>query len=418
MHTSASRLKRCVERSPCISPPGQPKDTRMQTIKPTDSAAQPSRPPQTLPDSRQTATANGQSAALTSKPTLRSHWKRAVIVLPILFAGLLVALVLATTIGSVSISASEIVKMTLNGTGLFHFQQTWDAADEIIIFQLRLPHVIGAALVGAALAVGGVLFQGLLRNPLADPYLIGISAGSGLGITIGFALPASFVLLGFGQIAAFAFIGAVLAVMLVYWLARVGGRTPVVSLLLAGMVVTALMNAIQALLLYLYPGLQLRLRSVIGWLWGGIAVQDWGQVGIAALLILIGILIALSFGPTLNALALGEEGAAYLGINVERQKTLLIAVASLLTAASVTIAGLVGFVGLVVPHALRLVIGPGHRLLLPASALGGALFLVVADLLARSLIAPSELPLGVLTALVGGPFFLYLLRRSGRDYRW
>lgn len=387
----------------------------MQTTKPADSAAQPLPSSQTLPGS-------GQAAESTSSQerglARRSHWKRAVVVLPVLFVGLLAALVFATAIGSVPISAAEIVQMTLNGTGLFHFPQTWGAADEIIIFQLRLPHVIGAALVGAALAVGGVLFQGLLRNPLADPYLIGISAGSGLGITIGFALPASFVILGFGQIAAFAFVGAVLAVALVYWLARVGGRTPVVSLLLAGMVVTALMNAIQALLLYLYPGLQLKLRSVIGWLWGGIAVQDWGQVGIAALLIFIGTLLALSFGPTLNALAVGEEGAAYLGINVERQKTLLIAVASLLTAAAVTIAGLVGFVGLVVPHALRLVIGPGHRLLLPASALGGALFLVVADLLARSLIAPSELPLGVLTALVGGPFFLYLLRRSGRDYRW
>jgi iron complex transport system permease protein len=390
----------------------------MQTIKPADSAAQQPRPPQALPDSEQTTIPTNGSTNQANERALRSRWKRAIIVLPILFAGLLIALVFATTIGSVPINADEIVKITLNDTGLFHFRQTWDTADEIIIFQLRLPHVLGAALVGAALAVGGVLFQGLLRNPLADPYLIGISAGSGLGITIGFALPASLIVLGFGQIATFAFIGAVLAVALVYWLARVGGRTPVVALLLAGMVVTALMNALQALLLYLYPGLQLRLRSVIGWLWGGIAVQDWGQVGVAALLILIGILLALSFGPTLNALALGEEGATYLGINVERQKTLLIAVASLLTAAAVTIAGLVGFVGLVVPHALRLVIGPGHRLLLPASALGGALFLVVADLLARSLIAPSELPLGVLTALVGGPFFLYLLRRSGRDYRW
>ncbi len=388
----------------------------MQTIKPTDSARQSAQPQQALPTIEQTASSG--SAGQAGKPTLRSHWKRAIIVLPALFAGLLAALVFATTIGSVHINADEIIKMTLNSAGLFHFRQTWDAADEIIIFQLRLPHVLGAALVGAALAVGGVLFQGLLRNPLADPYLIGISAGSGLGITIGFALPVSFIVFGFGQIAALAFVGAVVAVVLVYWLARVGGRTPAVSLLLAGMVVTALMNAIQALLLYLYPGLQLRLRSVIGWLWGGIAVQDWGQLGVAALLIVIGILLALSFGPTLNALALGEEGAAYLGINVERQKTLLIAVASLLTAAAVTIAGLVGFVGLVVPHALRLLIGPGHRLLLPTSALGGALFLVVADLLARSLIAPSELPLGVLTALVGGPFFLYLLRRSGRDYRW
>ena len=386
----------------------------MQTTRSADSAAQQS---PSAPESQEAA-ASISSREPSGESTQRSRRKRSIVILPLLFAGLLVAFVCATSIGSVPISASEIVKMTLNGTTLFHFRQTWDNADAIIIFQLRLPHVIGAALVGAALAVGGVLFQGLLRNPLADPYLIGISAGSGLGITIGFALPASFVLFGFGQIAAFAFVGAVFAVFLVYWLARVGGRTPVVSLLLAGMVVTALMNAIQALLLYLYPGLQLRLRSVIGWLWGGIAIQDWSQVGIVAALILAGILLALSMASTLNALALGEDGATYLGINVERQKTLLIAVASLLTAASVTIAGLVGFVGLVVPHALRLVIGPGHRLLLPASALGGALFLVVADLLARSLIAPSELPLGVLTALVGGPFFLYLLRRSGRDYRW
>jgi iron complex transport system permease protein len=390
----------------------------MQTIKPASRAEQQTRASRSLPGGAPAAVPESSDSIGGGEPALRSRWKRAIVVLPLLFVGLLVALVFATAIGSVPINAGEIIKITLNSTGLFHFHQTWDAADEIIILQLRLPHVLGAALVGAALAVGGVLFQGLLRNPLADPYLIGISAGSGLGITIGFALPASFVLFGFGQIAAFAFVGAIAAVVLVYWLARVGGRTPVVSLLLAGMVVTALMNAIQALLLYLYPGLQLRLRSVIGWLWGGVAVQDWGQVGIVALLILIGILLSLSLGSTLNALALGEEGAAYLGVNVERQKALLIAVASLLTAASVTIAGLVGFVGLVVPHALRLVIGPGHRLLLPASALGGALFLVIADLLARSLIAPSELPLGVLTALVGGPFFLYLLRRSGKDYRW
>jgi iron complex transport system permease protein len=392
----------------------------MSTTKPAENSAQPSPPSQlaTLSGNTPASLTNRERGNQSHVFKQRSHWKRSIIIPLLLFVGLLIALVFATTIGSVPISAENIVQITLNSTGLFHFRQTWDTTDEIIIFQLRLPHVVGAALVGAALATGGVLFQGLLRNPLGDPYLIGISAGAGLGVTVGFAIPTSLIFLGFGQVAAFAFVGAVVAVMLVYWLARVGGRTPVVSLLLAGMVVTALMNAIQALLLYLYPGLQLRLRPVIGWLWGGIAVQDWGQVGLAALLIVGGILIALSFSTTLNALALGEEGATYLGINVERQKTLLIAVASLLTAASVTIAGLVGFVGLVVPHALRLLIGPSHRLLLPASALGGALFLVIADLLARALIAPSELPLGVLTALVGGPFFLYLLRRSGREYRW
>jgi iron complex transport system permease protein len=339
-------------------------------------------------------------------------------VVPLLLVGLCVAVLFATALGSVPIGASEILKLLLNRTGLLHFHQTWSQADEIIILQLRLPRVVGAALVGAALAVAGVLFQGLLRNPLADPFLIGTSAGAGLGITIAFLLPTSVLFLGFGQIAAFAFFGALAAVALVYWLARVGGRASVISLLLAGVVVTALMSAIQTLIVDLNADLQLRFRSVFAWQSGGIAVDSWDQVSIVAGVVLVGLVAALALAPTLNALALGEEGAAYLGVPVERQKTLLIALASLLTAAAVAIAGLVGFVGLVVPHALRLLLGPGHRLLLPAAALGGALFLVVADLLARVIIAPAQLPLGVLTALAGGPFFLYLLRRSGQDYRW
>ncbi|HEY7347066.1 MAG TPA: iron ABC transporter permease [Ktedonobacterales bacterium] len=391
----------------------------MQTIRPTDKPSPFPGPPQQprLGEETIVSPVSGTELAQAGAAVGSSRWKRAIIVLPLLFAGLLVALVFATAIGSVRIDAGEIIKITLNSTHLFHFRQTWDAANEIIILQLRLPRVIGAALVGAGLAVAGVLFQGLLRNPLADPYLIGTSAGAGLGITIGFLLPSSLLILGIEQTALFAFVGALLAVALVYWLARVGGRTPVVSLLLAGVVVTSLMSAIQALLIYLAPN-QEHLRSVLSWLWGGVSADSWDQVGVVAILTFIGLLASLTFGPTLNALSLGEEGAAYLGVNVERQKTLLIAVASLLTAAAVTIAGLVSFVGLVVPHALRLALGPGHRLLLPASALGGALFLVVADLLARSVIAPSELPLGVLTSLVGGPFFLYLLRRSGREYRW
>jgi iron complex transport system permease protein len=351
-------------------------------------------------------------------PTSDAQWRRGVIALPLLFGGLLVALVFATAIGSVHISASETSKILLNSTGLFHFRRTWDPIDETIIFQLRLPRVLGAALVGTGLAVAGVLFQGLLRNPLADPYLIGTSAGAGLGATIAILLPAGLLVLGESQVTVFSFVGAMAAVLLVYWLARVGGRTPVVSLLLAGVVVTTLMSACQALLIYLVPDAQLKFRSVYAWLSGGIAVDSWNQVGIAAVLVFIGLAASFGFSVTLNALALGEEGAAYLGVNVERQKTLLIIIASLLTAATVSIAGLVSFVGLVVPHSLRLILGPGHRLLIPASALGGAIFLVLTDMLARTIIAPAELPLGVLTSLVGGPFFLYLLRRSSRDYRW
>jgi iron complex transport system permease protein len=339
-------------------------------------------------------------------------------VLPLLLAGLGVALLAAAELGSVHIGTSAVLKLLLNHTSLFHFRQTWDQTDEIIILQLRLPRVVGAALVGAALAVAGVLFQGLLRNPLADPFVIGTSAGAGLGITLAFLLPTGALILGFGFVAACAFVGALAAVALVSWLARVGGRTSVVTLLLAGVVVTTLMSALQTLIVDLNADLQLRFRSIFAWQLGGIAVDNWGQVAIVAVLVLLGLVAALLLAPTLNALALGEESAASLGVHVERQKTLLIGVASLLTSAAVAIAGLVGFVGLGVPHALRLLLGPGHRLLLPASALGGALFLVLADLLARVIIAPAQLPLGVLTALAGGPFFLYLLRRSGQDYRW
>src|SRR5579859_2216051 len=376
------------------------KDTTMQTIKPADSSTPQPPQPSVIGEQPAALDMDLRDRLQAGAPATRSRWKRAAVVLPLLCAGLLVAILFATAIGAVHIGIGAITKILLNSTGLFHFHRSWDTADEIIIFQLRLPRVIGAALVGAALAVAGVLFQGLLRNPLADPYLIGTSAGAGLGITIGFLLPASFLILGTEQTAVFAFVGALIAVALVYWLARVGGRTPVVSLLLAGVVVTSLMSAIQALLIYLAPN-QEHLRSVLSWLWGGIAVGSWSEVSVVAVLTFVGLLAALTFGPTLNALSLGEEGAAHLGVNVERQKTLLIATASLLTAAAVTIAGLVSFVGLVVPHALRLVLGPSHRLLLPASALGGALFLVVADLLARSVIAPAELPLGVLTSLVG-----------------
>ncbi len=361
--------------------------------------------------------AGGPGMPLGKRPGPK-RWRRAVVVLPFLLVGLGVAVLFATALGSVHIGANEILKLLLNHTGLFHFRQTWNQTDEIIILQLRLPRVVGAALVGAALAVAGVLFQGLLRNPLADPFLIGTSAGAGLGITVAFLLPTSVLFLGFGQIAAFAFLGALAAVALVYWLARVGGRTSVISLLLAGFVVSTLMAAIQTLAVDLNTELQLRFRSVLSWQSGGIAVDSWNQVGIVAVVVFLGLAAALGLASTLNALALGEEGAAYLGVQVERQKALLIAVAALLTGASVAIAGLVGFVGLVVPHILRLLLGPGHRLLLPTAALGGALFLVIADLLARVLIAPAQLPLGVLTALAGGPFFLYLLRRSGQDYRW
>lgn len=341
---------------------------------------------------------------------------RLILVLLLLGGGLVIASLLASAFGAVTIPLPDILKMTLNKLAIFDFPSTWRAVDETIIFQIRLPRVIGGALVGSALATAGVLFQGLLRNPMADPYIIGTSAGAALGATIAMALPINLAFLGFGLVPVAAFIGALVTVILVYNLARVGGKTPIVSMLLAGFVVSALLAAIMAFMMSMSDKFGLNLQSVFSFLMGHISVTSWGQIAIIAPLVIGGIMGARFFASHLNAFSLGEEGAAYLGIDIERDKILVLALGSLLTAAAVSISGLIGFVGLVVPHAVRLRLGPDHRLLLPASALAGATFLVIADLLARVLLAPVEIPVGVITALIGAPFFIYLLRHTRREY--
>ena len=328
---------------------------------------------------------------------------------------LLLCLLLAAGLGAVSISPLSIIKMTLNKTALFNFTATWQPSAETILFQIRLPRIIAAALVGSALASAGVLFQGLLRNPMADPYIIGTSAGAAFGATIAMMLPISLAFLSFGLVPIAAFVGALAAVLLVYNLARVGGKTPVVSMLLAGFAVSAMLTAVMFFMVTLSgkPGL---LQNVYSFLMGSVSVSGWSKIIIVAPLIIGGIIAARFLAFRLNAFALGEEGAAYLGIDVERDKLIVLALGSLLTAAAVSISGLVGFVGLVVPHAVRLLFGPDHRLLLPAAALFGGAFVVLADLLARTMLSPTEIPLGILTAIIGAPFFIYLLRRTRREY--
>jgi iron complex transport system permease protein len=307
--------------------------------------------------------------------------------------------------------------MSLDKLPFVHLESTWQPTHEPIFFQIRLPRVVGAALIGAALATAGVLFQGLLRNPLADPYIIGTSAGALLGATVVIIfVPATLSLWGFGVISIAAFLGALGAVFLVYNLARIGGKTPVVSLVLAGFAVGAFFVAITWFMLSVSGEFQHKLGTVFDFLVGAIRVSSWLQIAIAACLIAGGIVLARFFAVRLNAFSLGEEGAAYLGINVERDKILILGLGSFLTAYAVSLGGLIGFVGLVMPHAMRLVLGPDHRLLLPAAALAGASFLVLADLGARTLFAPTELRLGILTALIGAPFFIYLLRRHRKEY--
>jgi iron complex transport system permease protein len=332
---------------------------------------------------------------------------------------LFVSIVLAVSFGSTPIPLTAIMQILLNGTGLFHFTRHWDPAAELIVWQVRMPLVAGDALVGAALAVAGTLFQGMLRNPLADPFLIGTSSGAALGAAIAFVLPLDTIYGAFFPLTpVLAFIGALLTVLLVYAIARTNGRTPVVTLLLAGVVLNAVMTALQTLILTIFPRAQFGLQALFNWLSGGVAVTGWPPVTLVGAFVLVGIICAVGLAGVLDVFALGEESAAYLGLNVEWLKFIVVVVASLLTAAAVSISGLIGFIGLVTPHVMRLLLGPGHRLLVVSSALGGAIFLVLADLLARVIIAPATLPVGVFTALVGAPFFLMLLRNSKRDYKW
>ena len=340
---------------------------------------------------------------------MRINWRRRAVVLPALGIILLAAVVLATAIGSVALPLGEVLRalasrLTGGASG---------GSTDTIIWQIRIPRVLTAVIVGGALGTAGAVFQGLLRNPMADPYIIGTSGGAALGATVALMVPIQVSLFGFTFVSVAAFVGALGAVLLVYNIARVGPRTPVTTLLLTGFALSSILAAIMSFLMFISNN---ALRRIILWTMGGLSGAGWVQLGVVIPAILIALAAVYALAPDLNAFLLGDEQAASLGVNVERRKLLLLALGSWMTAAAVSVSGLVGFVGLVVPHVVRLILGPDHRLLLPASTLVGGVFLVIADLAARSLMPPAELPVGIITALVGGPFFIYLLRKSRREY--
>jgi iron complex transport system permease protein len=299
-----------------------------------------------------TAIGKKRSAAALSRQTV---W-----LFSILGLLLLTSMLLASAYGAVSVPVPDIVKMALHKLGVPGIPVTWRMADETIIFQLRLPRVIGAVLVGASLSSAGVIFQGLLRNPLADPYIIGTSAGAAFMATVAMLLPVSYALLDFGLVSLLSFAGALGTVFLVYRLARSGDRTPVVNLLLAGFIVSALLTAFMTFLISLSERFGLNLHAIYSFLMGRFAISSWDQIAAITPLVLTGIIIARLFSGHLNAFALGEDGASYLGVPVEKDKITLLVTGSLLTASAVALSGLVGFVGLIVPHAVRLLLGPDH----------------------------------------------------------
>lgn len=357
--------------------------------------------------------------ALPRKHNLRVRRISSSFILLLLAVLLVLTMLIAVSFGSTPIPLTIIAHVLLNGTHIFHFTRHWPSSDEVIIWQVRMPVVVGAALVGAALSVAGVLFQGMLRNPLADPYLIGTSSGASLGAAIAFVLPFDTIYGTFFPLTpVLAFAGAIVTVLFVYRIARVDGRTPVVTLLLAGVVINSVLIACQTLVLILSPHAAFTIQSLFSWLSGGVEIASWPPLAIVGPIIVLGIVLAMGLASMLDVFALGEDSAAHLGMHVEQRKLVVVLLGSLLTAAAVSISGLIGFVGLIVPHVMRLLLGPRHRLLIPSAALGGAIFLTLADLLARVVIAPAVLPVGVFTALVGAPFFLFMLRKSKREYQW
>ncbi len=323
------------------------------------------------------------------------------------FLFLLAALLLSLAVGSVFISPEELWRV-ISGT-------TTNETFRTILFDIRLPRTVLIALVGAALAGSGAAYQGLFRNPLADPYLIGVASGAGLGAVLAMSVQWPYTTLGLMAVPLAAFLASLLTVYLVYIFANVGGTVPTTSLILAGVAFSSFATSLTSFLMLKSNS---ELRRAIGWLLGGVSLAGWDVILALIPYLLIGLTTLILNGYALNLLQFGDDQAHQMGLNVRRAKLIIIVAASLVTAAAVSFAGIIGFVGLIVPHVVRIWWGVDYRRILPLSVIGGAGTLLLADVLARVILAPQELPLGIVTALAGAPFFLWVLRRAKNQGIW
>lgn len=335
---------------------------------------------------------------------------RNTVVLAALAAAVLIATLASAGVGQMQISVPEILASIFHRLGLGWGELPAHPHAESALWAIRFPRVLMAVVVGAALASAGVIMQGVFGNPLAEPSVVGVSAGAAAFACTSIALGLTF----FGQwtTVVAAFLGGLVATCVVYLTARHAGRTEVVTLVLTGVAINAIAGAVIALMTFV--GDSSAREEIVFWQLGSLNGTLWINVAIAGPIALAGILLAASMARKLDLLALGERPARHLGVNVESLRRRIIVIVAFLTSAAVAFAGIIGFVGLVVPHILRMSLGPGHRMLLPASALGGALLMLAADTTARTLVANADLPIGMLTALVGGPFFFWLIRRTRR----
>lgn len=343
------------------------------------------------------------------------RWK---ITLVILIIALFLSVIVCLNIGYAFISFSEVFSILgsqIPGLNNFIDPNSFVGNNPQIILDIRLPRILAAVIIGGGLAASGVLYQGVFRNPMADPYVLGVSAGASVGAGAGLLFGSGLSLLGFPIAQTSAFIAALVTIFIVYNLSRVGSRVPVMTLLLSGIAVTIFLSAIYELMQVISTGLEL--HALVGFAIGGISEVGWSAIWKITPFIIIGVVLSYMFSRDLNMISLGEDTAQHLGVNTERTKKILLALGAMMTAAAVSVSGLIGFVGLMIPHITRLIMGPDHRLLLPASVIVGAIFLVFCDALARVITGAAELPVGIITAIAGGPFFIFLLRRKKADYR-
>lgn len=336
-------------------------------------------------------------------------YSRMKIVIPLMLVALLLVMVVAVAVGTAYISPGEVLRIILAKWGIIR-NSGGQSSNEAIVYLVRFPRVVVACLVGAALAVSGAVMQGMFRNPMADPGILGVSSGAGLGavVALAFGLTAQSMLF----LPLFASAGALAAVTIIYLLSVRNGKIPTLTLVLSGIAVSTFIGAVTNIVLTRMDEYQI--KTYVFWTVGGLKDRVWEHAALIALPVFICILILMSFARDLNIMLLGEEEAQSVGLNPSRTRKLLLVFTSLTTAMAVSVSGPIGFIGLIVPHIMRLIAGPDHRILIPVSAIGGAIFLILCDMISR--ILPSgEIGVGIVTALIGAPYFLYLLGRARKE---
>ena len=327
---------------------------------------------------------------------------------------LIVSIIIAASLGSAKLSLKEtsvIIASYIPGISQFVDKSEINPLSDKIITQIRLPRILLSVFAGIALACAGVIYQGLFRNPLADPYIIGVSAGASLGASIGLVFITGLRFLSLSSASIFAFAGALGVTFIVYNIARVRSKISVVTLLLAGVAISALIGSINSFILIFKTQ---DMAKVVFWLMGGFTSASWMQFYMIAPVVFFGMIVSSFFMKDLNIISLSDERASQLGVQTEKVKVILLVLASLIAASAVSVSGIIGFVGLITPHIVRLAVGPDHKKLLPASAVAGAIVLLFSDTLARTVLEPREIPVGIITSIIGVPFFIYLLLRSKR----